>query len=161
MNGSEKFLQLFKQPFKFRFFLLTRLPAVFFSGIKIQEVDEQHAVTTVPYKWLTQNPFKSTYFASLSMAAELSTGLLAMLHLSNESKKISMLVTRVNAEYLKKATAITYFTCSDGNVFKESIKQAVATSEAVSLTSSSIGTNSSGEVIAVFEITWSFKVKNK
>ena len=75
MNSStHKFIQMIKHPVKFRMFLFWKLPAAFFSGVRIKEIDEERCVVTVPYKWLTQNPFRSTYFASLGMAAEMSTG---------------------------------------------------------------------------------------
>ena len=62
------FVRLIKHPLKFRLFLLMKLPAAFIAGVKVREMDEQRAVVSVPFKWLTQNPFRSTYFASLSMA---------------------------------------------------------------------------------------------
>jgi hypothetical protein len=79
--NTASFIKLMKHPVKFRMFLFSRLPSAYFAGVRIREVDEKHCVVTVPYKWFTQNPFRSTYFACLSMAAELSTGSLAMAHL--------------------------------------------------------------------------------
>ena len=73
MGNAEKFLQLINNPFKFRLFLLAKLPSAFFSGVRVLVADEKKCVVTVPYKWFSKNPFKSTYFACLSMAAEMST----------------------------------------------------------------------------------------
>ena len=57
-------------------FYFQKLPAAFFSGVRIKEVGETKCRVSVPYKWFTQNPFRSTYFACLAMAAEMSTGAL-------------------------------------------------------------------------------------
>ena len=76
-----------KHPVKFRMFLLTKLPSAYFTGVRIKEVDAKKCVTTVPYKWFSKNPFRSTYFASLAMAAEMSTGALALAHLYKENHR--------------------------------------------------------------------------
>ena len=75
---SPSFASLVHHPLKFRLFLLKNLPAAYFSGLKILSADSDRTVVSVPYRWLTRNPFRSIYFASLSMAAEMSTGILAM-----------------------------------------------------------------------------------
>lgn len=148
-------------PFKFRMFLFTKLPAAYFAGIRIQGFDEDKCVATVPYKWLSQNPFRSTYFACLSMAAEMSTGSLAMAHLYKSNPPVSMLVVRVDAEYFKKATSKTFFTCTDGLLFAKAIEETKASGEAKTVKAKSIGRNKEGEVVAEFFITWSFKLKTK
>lgn len=154
-------IRILKNPVKFRLFLLRKLPAAFFSGVRIREMDEHHCLVTVPFKWLTQNPFRSTYFASLSMAAEMSTGALAMAHIYKRSPAISMLVVRVDSQYLKKATGKTRFTCNDGAALKSAIEKAVSSGEAQSFTARSVGINEAGETVAEFLITWSFKVRSK
>jgi len=146
-------------PLKFKLFLLTRLPSAFFAGIRIKDVDEVRCVTTIPYKWFTRNPFRSTYFACLSMAAEMSTGVLAMTHIQGRKPSVSLLVVKLEANYFKKAVGRTYFKCTDGALIKKAIEQAVATGEGVTARACSIGENEAGEVIAEFFITWSFKVR--
>jgi hypothetical protein len=77
-NSRAAFLELINNPIKFNAFLIKNLPAAFFSGIRIKSLTDQTAVVSVPYKWFTRNPFRCTYFACLSMAAEMSSGILAM-----------------------------------------------------------------------------------
>src|SRR5436190_24322650 len=87
-----KFQQLVRHPVKFRMFLFSKLPSAFFSGVRVRSIDDNKTVVTVPYKWFSQNPFKSTYFACLAMAAEMSTGLLGLMHTYKRDQAISMLV---------------------------------------------------------------------
>jgi len=155
------FIKLMKHPVKFRMFLLTKLPAAFFAGVRVREVDEKRCRVTVPYKWLSQNPFRSTYFACLSMAAEMSTGSLAMAYLHKINPPVSMLVVKVDSAYFKKATGRTSFVCEDGELFQKAIAETIATGEARVVKAKSIGKNKDGEVVAEFYITWSFKVKSK
>lgn len=159
--NTSTFIRQMKHPVKFRLFLFAKLPAAYFAGVRIREIDEKKCRVTVPYKWLSQNPFRSTYFACLSMAAELSTGSLAMAHLYKIDPPVSMLVVKVESEYFKKATGRTSFVCEDGNFFEKAIEETIATGEARIVKAKSVGTNKEGEVVAEFYITWSFKVKSK
>ncbi len=159
MNSANKFITMVKHPLKFRLFLFWKLPAAFFSGVRIAEFDESHAVTSIPYKWLTQNPFKSAYFASLSMAAELSTGVLAMMNIYERKPSVSMLVTKMEAEYFKKVTGKTFFSCFDGEKIIAVVEEAIVTKQSKSITVKSTGTNKNNEVVATFLFTWSFRAK--
>jgi hypothetical protein len=160
-KASDHFFSLIRNPIKFRLFLLTKLPSAFFSGVRVRYVDEEKAVVTIPYKWFSTNPFRSTYFACLSMAAEMSTGVLAMAHTYKEHPPISMLVLKVEGNFSKKATGVTTFTCDDGHMVKHAVREAAASGKGTMATMRSVGTNKEGEIVAEFNITWSFKVKSK
>ncbi len=155
------FIKMMKHPVKFRMFTFLKLPAAWFAGVRVREIDEEKCRVTIPYKWLTRNPFRSTYFASLSMAAEMSTGALAMAHLYKINPPVSMLVVGVESSYFKKAVSQTSFLCADGRAFQKAIEETIATGEARTVKAKSIGTNKDGEVVAEFFVTWSFKVKSK
>ena len=158
-SNKVQFIKLIRNPIKFRMFLFSKLPSAFFSGLAVKIIEEDKTVVTVPFKWFTQNPFRSTYFACLAMAAEMSTGLLAMVHTYKSNPSISMLVTGLEASYFKKATGVTTFTCTQGLEISQTIDKAVKTSKGISIKVTSTGINEAGEVVAVFNITWSFKVK--
>jgi hypothetical protein len=155
---SAAFFSLVKHPVKFRIFLLKNLPAAYFSGLKIESINENKSVVSIPYKWFTRNPFRCTYFACLSMAAEMSTGVLAMANTYKRSPRISMLVTGIEGKFYKKATGLTRFICDEGNGIQQTINT-VAAGEARSITVLTSGFNEKDELIAQFWITWSFKSK--
>jgi hypothetical protein len=93
------------------------------------------------------------------MAAEMSTGLLAMMNTYKSDSAVSMLVVGLEANYFKKATGITTFTCEDGAAIKAVIADAITTGEGKMIRAKSTGRNDVGEVIAEFFITWSFKAR--
>jgi len=159
MSNAEDFIKLVKHPVKFRMFLLLKLPSAFFCGVRVKNISNDHCVVSIPYKWLTRNPFKSTYFASLSMAAEMSTGALAFCHLYK--KNVSMLVVKVEAEYFKKATDKAVFVCEDGDMIKNAIENNITTGEPQTARAKSVGKNKAGEIVAEFYVTWSFKSRKK
>ncbi len=148
-------------PFLFRLYLLSRLPSAFFAGLKVSHLDTEACTVTVPYKWFTRNPFRSTYFACLAMAAEMSTGALVMNLVYKRNPPISMLVIHLEAIYAKKATGRTRFTCTDGPAIQSAIQAAITTGEGQTVRARSAGANANGDLVAEFYITWSFKVKSK
>ena len=158
-NNAADFIKIVRHPFKFRFFLFSKLPAAFFSGVRVRDIDESKCVVSVPFKWLTQNPFRSTYFASLSMAAEMSTGALALANIYKRNPPVSMLVVKVESEYFKKAIEKTFFTCNDGQLFYNAVEESIKSGEGQIVKAKSIGLNQKGEVVAEFFVTWSFKAK--
>lgn len=151
-------LRDFNIPWKMRLFFLKKLPSCWFWGVRVESCDTNTCVVSIPYRWTTQNPFRSTYFAALSGAAELSTGTLAILALTGKGN-VSMLVTRFEARFVKKADTRTYFTCSAGAEINEAVEQAIATGEGREVAVTTIGRNIRNEVVCEMTLTWSFKKK--
>lgn len=160
MNQSAaQFIKEITHPVKGKLFLFLKLPSAFFSGVRIQSITDERCVVTVPYKWFSQNPFRSTYFACLAMAAEMTTGVLGLMQIRGRKPNVSMLVVSLEATYFKKATDLTTFVCEDGKQIEQLVDEAIATGEARSIKAKSVGHNKAGEIVAEFYITWSFKAK--
>ncbi len=157
--NANKFIQQMTHPFKSRMFLLLKLPSAFFSGVRIKSISPEKCEVTVPYKWFSQNPFRSTYFACLAMAAEMTTGVLGLMQIVGRKPSVSMLVVSLEANYFKKAVDITTFLCEDGKTIELMVDEAVAIGESRSFKAKSVGKNKAGEIVAEFFITWSFKAK--
>src|SRR4051812_48500428 len=83
----------------FTFWLLAKLPAAFFCGVRLRSIDAHRCVTSVPYGWRSQNPFQSTYFAAQAMAAEMSTGALVLLAGEDAGVPFSTLIVDVRATF--------------------------------------------------------------
>ena len=158
---ASSFIKLANHPLKFRLFLLTKLPSAFFAGVRMRGIDGNKCAVSVPYKWFSQNPFRSTYFACLAMAGEMSTGALGLAYVYKRKPAISMLVVSVHADYQKKATGRTIFTCEDGALFKKMIEEAIETGESRTVAARSIGRNAAGEIVAEMVVTWSFKMRSR
>ncbi len=145
----------------FRSFLFFKIPLGWASGMKVIELEADHATTTVAHRWLNQNPFKSMYFAVMAMAAELSTGALALMAIEGSKPSIASIIVGMDAEFVKKATSKVKFTCCEGkNVFDAVAKcKESGASETVKLRTE--GKTADGTLVAVFHFTWSFKVRKK
>ena len=141
-------------------FLLFKLPSAYLSGVRVQSISDDEAVATVRHKWINQNPFKSLYWATQGMASELATGILVMKQIAESGKNISMLVTKQQGSFTKKATGRINFTCKDGKLIREAIDKAIATGEGQTIVMSAEGIDEHGESVSKFEYEWSIKMKN-
>ncbi|TPE45039.1 DUF4442 domain-containing protein [Pontibacter mangrovi] len=140
--------------------MLARLPMAYLAGLRVAALSAESATVTIPYKYINKNPFRSIYFACLSMAAELSTGVLCMMQVYKSTPAVSMLVVRMEADFTKKAVGRIAFTCHDGERIQQAAEQTKATGQGVTLTATSTGTDESGDVVATFRFTWSLKAKH-
>lgn len=156
-RSASQFFNRVNNRFAFSLFLLYKLPSAWIAGVRAGGASELSCTTSVPYRWLSQNPFRSTYFACLAMAAEMSSGILAMGHIDGAPARVSMLVTGMEGIFLKKAKTTTYFTCNEGAAIRDAIAQTIATGESVALTVEVTGKSKDNTEIARFRITWSFK----
>lgn len=157
-SAAQSYQKKMSNPLIFWIAMLLKLPTAVFWRLKIAHLDGERCEVTIPYFWRSKNPFQSIYFAALAGAAELSTGALCQLALAGRGS-FSMLVVDFRAEYSKKATTKTYFSCDQGAELFALIGGMNAGDKA-QLTLVSTGKNTAGEEVAKFYITWSFKRKN-
>ena len=60
--------------FKISVFTFFKLPAAWWTGVRVSEINDTSCVVSVRHRWINQNPFGSMFWAVQGMAAELSTG---------------------------------------------------------------------------------------
>lgn len=143
------------KPWMFRTFLFGKIPMGWLSGMKVVELGASEATTTVGYRWLNQNPFRSMYFAVQGMAAELATGSMALLAM--EGQKVAGIITSMDAEFFKKASSKVYFTCQDGNALFAAVEKCKISDDQITVKMKSVGKTKDGTTVSIFHFTWSFK----
>ena len=148
-------------PKKINIFNLFKLPAVYFTGVRVKSISDEACTVSVKHRWINQNPFKSMFWAVQGMAAELTTGALLLMKIKESGKNISLLVTNNKATFTKKATGRISFSCQDGHKVDHAITEAIKTGEGQTIWMQSIGTNEDGVEVSVFNFEWSIKVKTK
>jgi hypothetical protein len=133
------------------------LPLAAFAGLRVVRLDDEAASVCLPGGWRTQNPFRSTYFAAQAMAAEMSTGAPALVLLADAQASVAMLVVSLRVTYTKKLVGEGLFTFEDVAGMRSAIGRAAASDEPQCFAARSVGKDRSGEAVAEFEITWSFR----
>ena len=141
-------------------FLAIKLPSAYISGVRVIELTDKNAIATVKHRWINQNPFRSLYWATQGMAAELVTGILMMKKIKDSGQKISMLVVKQEGTFHKKATGRITFSCDQGKAIDEIIEKAIKTNEGQSLVIGAAGFDQENDMVSDFEFTWSIKVKS-
>ncbi|MDQ3048989.1 MAG: DUF4442 domain-containing protein [Bacteroidota bacterium] len=156
---ESKFQKLVNNRFLFRIYLLKSLPMAYIAGIRVSELTPEKAITTIKFSWLTQNPFRSMYFACQAMAAEMSTGLLVLNSVYGATPPISMLIIKNTAFFHKKAVGKITFSCMDGEKILQAISELKNQKEGIIMDVKSLGTDEQGDTVAEFIFTWSLKQK--
>jgi acyl-coenzyme A thioesterase PaaI-like protein len=156
-EGIKNIQQNFTNGFKFRLALFSMLPMGYLSGMKVKELSEKKCVVTVPYKRLNKNPFKSTFWAVLGMAAEMASGAMLVMFTHKQKPSIAMLVVKCEGQFYKKATGLTYFTCESGEIIRNAILKTIETGEAVEINCPTVGRDDKGDLVAEFNFVWSVK----
>ncbi len=136
-----------------------KLPAAYFTGVRVTSISKTQSEVKVRYKWINQNPFKSMFWAVQGMASELTTGILVMQQIAESGQKISMLVTNQKGEFYKKAIGKITFKCLDGKKITEAIQQTVGNGEGQVIVLKSEGYNEQNEKVSSFEYEWSVRLK--
>lgn len=150
----------FLSPLKMRAYFLAKLPLALFAGLRVLELTRDRCAVRVPRGWRSTNPFRSTYFAAQTMAAELSTGALVMLATRGATAPVAMLITDMRATFEKKASEDAVFTCEDGAKAFAAVDETLRTGEGVTAEMESVGRMADGTVVSRIHFTWSVKKRS-
>lgn len=140
-------------------YLFFRLPSAWWCGVRLKELSGRHALTTVRFRWINQNPFRSMFWAVQGMAAELATGALVMHHIRKYDRDVSMLVLNNKAHFSKKATGRIRFSCEDGQAVERALKKTLDTGEGQTLWMKSVGRDQAGDMVSEFHFEWTLKAR--
>lgn len=157
--NKAELVRLLSRPLSFRLFTRVAVPAARHAKVRFGHLNDESCSIEVPMLKRNRNPFRSMYFAVQSMAAEMSTALLAMYYMTERKESIAWIVTDLQADFPSKAISDVTFTCKDGLAISDTIEEAIRTKEARQVEAVAVGTLADGTVVSTFRITWSFKVR--
>jgi hypothetical protein len=144
-------------PWRFRLYLLRKLPLALAAGLRLVRLDQQQCAVALPGGWRTRNPFGSAYFAAQAMAAELSTGAPAMLLAGGASASVALILVELRAVFSRRILDSCEFVFADVAGMKAAVDGACRTTEPVRYEARSTARSSDGSVLSAFELSWSFK----
>lgn len=145
------------KPLLMRLGMLYALPLGAFTGMKVTRIDDRGSEVTVPYKFLNKNPFKTTYWAVLGMAAEMAGGVILLNYARNCTPSVATFVVGCNSKFVNRALGVTTFTCNEGPKIKEMVELAAATGEGQTFDTVTNGYAEDGTLVCEFLFTWSVK----
>lgn len=160
-QGIQKRQKLMLNKWLFRLSMLKMLPMGFISGMHITKMNDELCEVKVKYKYLNKNPFNTTYWAVLGMAAELTGGALLVNYARNVKPSVATFVVSCNSRFVNRALGVTTFVCNDAKVIKENVALAASTGEGHTFETSTIGYDKDGKVVAEFDFVWSVKGRKR
>lgn len=146
-------------PQKINSFMFFKLPLAWLGGVRVKSMNNESVVVRIKHQWINQNPYKSMFWAVQGMAAEMTTGVLVINAINKTNKKFSMLVTKQEGSFTKKATGLLTFESHDGQLIDDALQKSIKTGEGQKVILSSKGVNSDGITVSEFSFEWSIKVK--
>jgi hypothetical protein len=160
---DRKYLDEYKSnvlnPIKFKAGLLLYLPLASFTGVKITVLNNSSCDVTVPYKYMNKNPFNTTYWAVLGMAAEMASGALLQMYVYKRRPSVSIFVVGCEAKFVKRALGLTTFRCEQGLELAEKVMMTSQNFEAQEFDALTTAYNETGEVVAEFTFKWGIKAR--
>ena len=157
---KEEYRSLVLSPF-FKAGMLKVMPMGTIAGLKIIELDDHHCKVTVPYKYINKNPFNTTYWAVLGMAAEMASGALVQMFTHKSNPSVSMFVTGCDGKFVKRAVGVTTFICNDGQLISDSVQKAIDTKQPQTILSNVKGYDKDNILLVDFNFEWSLKARSK
>jgi len=157
------FHKLFKETTRETFSLywigLTKIPLLFYVGVKVAELSPERMVVRIPLRRRTKNHLGSMYFGVLCAGADCAVGVFAMHLIKKQPENIALVFKDFEAQFLKRPEGDVDFCCSQGKEIAELVAQAAASGERVEKQFEVVATvpSISDEPVARFKMTLSLK----
>ena len=155
MSFNQKLAKQLLSPWKFRLWMLRKLTMGLLTGMIIVELNEEGCRVMLKDRWWIRNPFRSVYWAVMSMAGEMSTG--ALLYAYASDTKVQFILVEMRAKFLKKLRGKSFYFCPAGKVIQEQLTDLLNTSEARMVILPAIALDRSGTTVAEFEFYWQLR----
>lgn len=138
--------------------MFLKLPAAWLTGVRLTSINDDRCEVKVRHRWISQNPYRSMYWAVQGMAAELTTGMLLTKCIEDSETNISMLLVGNKSNFYKKAVGKIKFICDEGKNAKELINL-TKQNRTHKAWLKAIGIDQSGDIVSEFYFEWSCKCR--
>lgn len=155
----KEYQKLVLNPLMFKAGLIKGLPLAAFTGVKLTKLNATECEVAVPYSFINKNPFNTTYWAVLGMAAEMASGALLLMYTNKLKPSVSTFVIGCDAKFVKRALGVTTFKCDQGLEIAERVYRTSQTFEGEEITCRTNAYNEQGEIVAEFNFTWGIKAR--
>lgn len=160
----DKVFSIFPEPMRYTLFLRSfgflKIPLIYFIRPSVTCLNDERCTIKLAFKRRVKNHLNSIYFGALAIAAECTGGVAVMKEIKESGHKISLIFKDFHAEFLKRAEADTYFTCSDIHAIQSFVDEVIESGERKELPFHVVATCPSQfgeEPVAKFTVTVSLK----
>ncbi len=136
-----------------------KIPMIGYLKPRLLVLNEQHVSVRIKLRRRSRNHLNSMYFGALAVGADLCAGLHAFYFTKKMNKKVSFAFKSMDATFLKRAESDVVFECNEGMLIYEAVLKSEETGMRVNQKVRIEAKNMEGEVVAVFHMESSVKVK--
>lgn len=138
---------------------IVKIPMIAFVRPKLLRLDEKSSQVKIKLRRRTKNHLKSMYFGSLAVGADVAAGLHAYYFAKQAGVNVSFAFKAIKGEFLQRAMSDVVFESNDGEIVEKAFKEALETKERVNQWVKVEAKNKDNELVAVFDMEISVKVK--
>jgi hypothetical protein len=155
MSFNKKLSKQLLSPWKLRLWMLRSLTMGLLTGMIIVELNEEGCRVKLKDRWWIRNPFRSVYWAVMSMAAEMSTG--ALLYAYASEPKVQFILVEMKAKFYKKVRGKSFYFCRAGEAIRKELAELQNTNDTRMVILPALALDESGTTVAEFEFYWQLR----
>lgn len=136
-----------------------KIPMIGYVRPRLVEINDTDVVVKIRLRRRTKNHLKSMYFGVLAVGADVTAGLHAFYFCDELNVRPSFAFKAMKSEFIKRAETDVLFTCSEGAAVREQVLKAIQTNERQNHWVKVTAKDLNGDVVALFEMEISVKIK--
>lgn len=136
-----------------------KIPMVGYVRPRLVEINDTDVVVKIRLRRRTKNHLKSMYFGVLAVGADVTAGLHAFYFCDELNVRPSFAFKAMKSEFIKRAETDVVFTCNEGTAVREQVLKAIQTNERQNHWVKVTAKDLNGDVVALFEMEISVKIK--
>ena len=135
-----------------------RIPMIAYVRPKLLSIDENSVRVRIRLRRKTKNHLNSMYFGALAVGADIAGGIQVFYFSKAMDQKVSFAFKGMNAQFLKRAESDISFESTEGQKIKAAMEQSLSEGSRINDSIMVEAKNSSGELVATFEMIISVRV---
>lgn len=136
-----------------------KIPMIGYVRPRLIEINDTDVVVKIRLRRRTKNHLKSMYFGVLAVGADVTAGLHAFYFCDELNVRPSFAFKAMKSEFIKRAETDVLFTCNEGAAVREQVLKAIQTNERQNHWVKVTAKDLNGDVVALFEMEISVKIK--
>ncbi|TSJ42107.1 DUF4442 domain-containing protein [Fluviicola chungangensis] len=136
-----------------------KIPMIGYVRPRLVEINDNDVIVRIKLRRRTKNHLKSMYFGVLAVGADVTAGLHAFYFCDELNVRPSFAFKAMKSEFVKRAETDVIFSCNEGAVIREQVLRAIQTNERQNHWVKVTAKDLSGEIVALFEMEISVKIK--
>ncbi|MDX2359827.1 MAG: DUF4442 domain-containing protein [Crocinitomicaceae bacterium] len=146
---------------RWKLFLLGvfKIPIIGFVRPKLLHIDDTSVEVLIRFRRRTKNHLNSMYFGTLAVGADIAAGIQAFYFTEQMGKKVSLAFKGMKGEFIKRAESDVTFKSNQGSIILSALAESKKNKSRVNVPIEVTATDKNNEVVAIFEMELSLRVK--